>query len=213
MNKIAQILAHAAPTEESASVTQLYSWRKSALRARLERRPGELVERAGWPRHAVAEAQRADETRPCLAGMAAIHAAKDPPWLVVISGRVGCGKTVAAAWWAIRQAPIVEFVSATEYLQASRYDGSRARWRLAEALVLDDIGTEYLDERGSALVDLTDLVNEFYSRKRSLVMTTNLEAEAFKARYGDRVADRIREIGGWRSFRNAPSLREAPHGR
>ena len=210
MSLLSKLLVPAAAAEP-APVTPIYAWREAADRRRIERRPIELVEKAGWPAHAMGEARRADPAKPCIVAVAELLA-EDAPWLVVLSGPVGCGKTVAAAWLAARKMPIVEFVTTSDYVQASRYDGARHRWKHADALVLDEMGIEYLDEKGAALADLTELVNEFYSRRRLLLMTTNLDGAAFKARYGARIEDRIREVGGWRSFKNAPSLRRGDHG-
>ncbi len=82
----------------------------------------------------------------------------------------------------------------------------RELWQDANALVLDDLGAEYLDAKGSFLVDLEALVDEYYGSQRPLVITTNLTAAGFKARYGARVVDRFREVGTWFSMDGA-SLR------
>ena len=183
--------------------------RLEALRAeRRARRPADLVRLCGWPQRAISEAERADATKPCIQAVQSWDA--DPgACILVLSGGRGAGKTVAAAWWAIRRTVPVEFVTAESYVTASAYDGARDRWRNASALVLDDLGVEYQDAKGASASAMDALVDEFYSRQRPLLITTNLDAASFKARVGERIADRVRECQGWRAFTNAPSLRGA----
>ena len=90
---------------------------------------------------------------------------------------------------------------AAKFAANSRYDAdAREAWMLAPALVLDDLGAEYLDAKGSFLVDLDELIDTFYGDGRPLVITTNTDAAAFKARYGERIVDRLRECGVWLSI-------------
>lgn len=181
--------------------------RLEALRAeRRARRPAELVRACGWPQRAISEAERADESKPCIQ---AVRDWRPEPsaCILVLSGGRGAGKTVAVAWWALRQTVPVEFVTAESYVTASAYDGARDRWRNAAALVLDDLGVEYQDAKGASASAMDALVDEFYSHQRPLLITTNLDAPAFKSRVGERIADRVRECQGWRAFTNAPSLR------
>jgi DNA replication protein DnaC len=60
-------------------------------------------------------------------------------------------------------------------------------------MVIDDLGVEYLDKNGNFLQRLDELIDERYSNYRQTIITTNLNVKAFKERYGERVADRIRE--------------------
>ena len=160
------------------------------------------LEKAGFPLRALRAAERADENR------SAVSRVRD--WkpedksILVLSGPAGCGKTVAAAWWAIRQPCSPVFVRATTFAASSRYDReTRDTWFDAPALVLDDLGTEYLDAKGSFLVDLDELLDVFYGNSKPLLITTNADAGAFKARYGERVSDRVRECGVWFAMRDA----------
>lgn len=148
--------------------------------------------------------------------------------LLVLSGMRGCGKTVAASTWLHRWAADVYeqrqgpddanvvrpvrglgavFVTAARLSRWSRYDDA-AMDRLIKAprLVIDDLGAEFMDERGSYLCLLDEVVNERYAAARPTVMTTNLGAPEFRERYGERIADRIREAGRFVSLPN-PSMR------
>ena len=143
----------------------------------------------------------------------AVAAMREPAGITVLSGAPGCGKTVAAASWLFDWA--AHHLEAGLWLTAARLQ----RWdRYSRAemdrlfgyprLVLDDLGTEYLDERGSFMTTLDELVNERYASGRPLVITTNLNVEAFKQRYGERIADRIREAGVFKAV-GSQSMRAA----
>lgn len=205
MDLIKKLLT-AAPEPEPAPLQERYEWRRQAEIERRARRPRLLIDRLGWPARAVSEAQGADETKPAIRAVAEWQRTESH-CLLVLSGKRGVGKTVAAAWWALQQPGAVEFVTAQEFVTASSFDGERDRWITADALVLDDIGVEYQDVKGAASSAIDALVNEFYSQGRPLIMTTNLGRAEFKARVGERIADRIRECKGWREFANEPSLR------
>ena len=163
------------------------------------------LEKAGFPLRALRAAEKADEKRSAIARIRDWR--PEDKSTLVLSGPAGCGKTVAAAWWAIRQSASPSFVRATTFAASSRYDReTRDAWFEAPALVLDDLGTEYLDAKGSFLVDLDELLDVFYGGAKPLLITTNADADAFKARYGERVTDRVRECGQWFAMRD-PSMR------
>ena len=119
---------------------------------------------------------------------------RDQRCFLVLAGAKGSGKTVAAceAIYAAygRFAPVADLVRAGQY-------NTEALDELASAglLVLDDLGTEYVDAKGFFLASLDWLVNARYSNEKATIITTNLPAKAFAERYGERVADRLREAG------------------
>ena len=139
--------------------------------------------------------------------------------IVVISGTKGCGKTVAATWWAVHRSERVHFVRASSFARSSRYEDRELRAKmLGHTLVLDDLGAEYVDAKGSFLTDLDELIDVFYGDVRALVITTNVlaverpaegapERYPFAERYGERIADRLRECGRWISLKGE-SLRQ-----
>ncbi len=130
--------------------------------------------------------------------------------VVVLSGLPGCGKTIASCAW-IREAVFAEgrvtspqgfrgrvpmFVTSARLSRWDRYDNSRMDDLLkANRLVIDDVGSEFADQKGNFNAILDELVSDRHANRRPLVMTTNLDAAAFKARYDERIADRIREVG------------------
>ncbi len=129
--------------------------------------------------------------------------------IVVLSGPVGVGKTVAACWLALQREGLAAFVPVAELASTSRYDEEAcARWRTGHALIIDDLGAEYLDAKGSLVADIDAIVDRFYSSCGWLCITTNLTPADFHLRYGARLVDRIREAGHWISI--AGPSRRAP---
>ena len=143
----------------------------------------------------------------------AIEVVKDPIGLLVLSGKPGAGKTVAATRWilehveadenwtgpgtavALRGRPPI-FVTAVRLARWDRYEQEQmAKLLLAPRLVIDDLGVEYMDKNGFYASLLDEVVNERYAGSRPTVMTTNLDAAAFATRYDERIMGRIRETG------------------
>jgi DNA replication protein DnaC len=154
-------------------------------------------ENAGWPIRALEAAQAADQEQPAV--LRALSWKPQEESVLVLSGQPGCGKTTAAAVWALKACPWPPvFLRATSFAASSRYNHEqRDEWLHAQALVLDDLGAEYADAKGNFLVDLDELIDTFYGDKRPLLITTNCTADEFKQRYGARIVDRIRECGAF----------------
>lgn len=209
---ISAAVARAAPGFDPSKVTddELAAWRRRQQREDRDRiarvdanRAGVLA--TGFPRRAVEFASGIDDRHPVIARLAAWDVEQDSA--LILSGPKGVGKTVAAAWWALRRKSAPLFLRASTFAASSRYNrDERERWMAASALVLDDLGAEYADAKGSFLVDLDELVDVFYGDKRPLLITTNCGVDAFKKRYGERIADRIRECGAFFEW-SGPSFR------
>jgi DNA replication protein DnaC len=115
--------------------------------------------------------------------------------IAVFSGARGTGKTVAAAWLVSRSAGGV-FMPVSKLARISRYrDDEMEPLERCPLLAIDDLGTEFVDEKGSFMATLDGLVNSRYADDLRTVITTNLPADAFKLRYGARIERRIREAG------------------
>jgi hypothetical protein len=129
--------------------------------------------------------------------------------ILVLAGSYGTGKTVAACALALAsQTERWTFLRAAELARSSRYARGERDEVLAGGMVLDDLGAEYLDGKGSFLVDLDELVDSYYANGRPLVITTNASAKTFKERYqSDRLISRLREAALWREEGAAVCLR------
>lgn len=216
--------ALAGPKDEGPDIeAQWKQWNERKRQeevADVKRAQRELLRSLDLPSDALEMVEKGQTT-----GTAALEAQTHPVDILVLSGAVGSGKTIAAvtwlyAWvmdkrnWHVADAgpqPVGRclFVTAPQLQRAPRFD---VRWveRLTRAtrLVVDDLGAEYVDDKGVFTSLVQEVVNERHARRRATLITTNLAAPEFKARYGERVADRIRERGrfvvvGSKSLRGA----------
>lgn len=187
-----------------------------AERKRQEELRRDLVER-GCP---VKDLERAvsgqlDDTKAVAAAQAALDVGMT---LLVLSGTRGCGKTTAAAWWLLQRRKPSEyvrvgpprFVDASSLARWPRYDDAKMReLERASALVIDDLGVEYDDKNGAFRSFVDGLVNSRYAACLPTCITTNVPAADFRQRYGERIADRIREVGRFVEL-SGESLRRKP---
>jgi DNA replication protein DnaC len=141
--------------------------------------------------------------------------------ILVLSGTVGCGKSVAAAWllannfsvevprlagvepsdWTpppLRTWRTGAWVAAAALVEAS--DFAPEFWkpiRKAELVVIDEAGAERLDAKGRALGNFTELLRRRYDDGRRTVVTTNLPPAEWQRVYcesdGGRFRDRLAE--------------------
>ena len=163
----------------------------------------------GWPERSLDAAFRADPTKPAMQALQAWKA--DEKNVVVLSGPVGVGKTIAVARWCLEKPTRIAFSRATTFAASSRYDQeARARYYGSAGLCLDDLGTEYADTQESFLVDLDELVDTYYADARPLLITTNLKSAEFQARYGARVWDRLHDCAAWIAVKGESLRRATP---
>lgn len=162
----------------------------------------------GWPERVLDAAFRADADKPATLAMDGWKANEKN--VVVLSGPVGVGKTVAVARWCLARPARIVFTRATTFAASSRYDAeSRAKYYGSAGLCLDDLGTEYADKKESFLVDLDELVDTYYADARPLLITTNLKSGEFRERYGVRVWDRLHDCAAWLSVKGESLRRTA----
>lgn len=127
--------------------------------------------------------------------------------VLAMVGDVGQGKTVAAAWcvveWA-RRYPWNSLPTGSNEKPMVWLDGPRLRElaafgeeaadllasaATAELTVVDDAGR---DGSPRAIEALSDVLLERIDNFRATILTSNLKGEAFRARYGTALADRLR---------------------
>ena len=63
-------------------------------------------------------------------------------------------------------------------------------------LAIDDLGTEPVEvlDYGNVLYPLIDLLTRRYDRQLFTIITTNLTSDEIRAKYGERIADRLNEM-------------------
>jgi len=135
--------------------------------------------------------------------------------ICIISGNVGCGKTLAAHSWLLDAANVeprdwsargIRMVTAAWFARTSRYANREEDKFNAltepRRLVVDDLGVEFNDEKGSFRVDVDELLDLRWRAKLPTVITTNLASEEFKERYGLRLYDRARGQGTWQNVKH-----------
>lgn len=174
--------------------------RQVELRAEL---PARLVH-LGAPRRAVKAWQEGITETPAVKAVRRMSAEKRT--LCLLSGGVGTGKTVAAVV-AMAERVLADvdevqpalFVRAAECARMGLYDADSKRLfrQMLEAgvLVVDDLGVEFLGEGSIWRSLLEEVLDVRYGDMLPTVLTTNMDWPGFSARYGARVADRIRHSG------------------
>ncbi len=128
-------------------------------------------------------------------------AGQPAPLVVVLSGGVGCGKSCAAGEEMIKRAG--RFITSADLGKESPYEDGMKNISKAKFLVIDDLGCEYLDPKGFFLSTFDWLINHRIGNELTTIITTNLPAKPPKddpqaksfQQYGERVLDRIREVG------------------
>lgn len=143
------------------------------------------------------------------AGLVETHALRSlcewyesPAEAIVVQGGTGSGKTRGAAWlfeFALHRAVITAsgqrrgplWCDAPGLATIAPWDD---RWRstydVASLIVIDDVGTEPAAGDGPARMTAA-IERAFNVSAGRFVITTNLDAEAFGRRYGDRVRSRL----------------------
>lgn len=126
---------------------------------------------------------------------------------IIIMGRVGTGKTTfmkaiqrTLNWFVYKR--MLEYGTGLRIVTAKSIHNSeatRSRFRLLcedELLGIDDLGAEPKEELvfGRPVTPLTDLLEYRYDKQLLTVATTNLSAAMIRSKYGERIADRCREM-------------------
>lgn len=125
--------------------------------------------------------------------------------LLLLLGKAGTGKSVALAcacaevartWPWAAQPGGGRRLDPFLYIHASAFEGldgidQRDSWVRAHLLVVDEMGRE----AEAAVQRLVDVVIQRHAAGRATGMASNLGATAWKARYGEPLADRIRADG------------------
>lgn len=162
----------------------------------------ERLQRMGVPA-LVIDALRAQIRTPAMEHVMAFNGSSKS--ILLLLGGPGTGKTVAAASSLI-EAPTHSsvYAQAIDVARLSDFNVEHAHEldRVTEArlLVLDDLGAEHANDFWISRLD--GIVNRRYAGKLRTIITSNLDAARFKKQYGERIADRIRQVGMVKSCGN-----------
>jgi DNA replication protein DnaC len=121
--------------------------------------------------------------------------------LLVLSGNVGRGKTIAAC---VAMLDVLQsgweslFVRSIALARWARYDEDEmARLLDVRLLIIDDLGLEYWDAKGNFGVLLDEIATTRSESNLRTILTTNLGLGDFRVRYGERLASRVAGHGGF----------------
>lgn len=120
------------------------------------------------------------------------------PWLM-LTGTIGTGKSTLARAAAAAVSGmeglggyVQMMATATNWMKPEDF----AAYTRAAVLVIDDLGCEQSDIKlyGNTVSPMAEIICERYDRMRTTIFTTNELASDIKKIYGDRIADRMREM-------------------
>lgn len=196
---VARIMAMAA--ENAKTEDEIDQWEQDRLNQERRKRLT-VLETWGVPRRAL-DALKAPRETQALAAVRRWWESDDNQWCQVLSSSPGLGKSVAAAYALFQHSEDRSPSGHTRRLwwpastiaRVDGYDGTLDALARVGVLVVDDLGVEYSDKGGHLNSRLDELLDARYANYRRTIITTNLGREAFKARLGERVVDRIREAG------------------
>jgi DNA replication protein DnaC len=191
-----------APRDEHFEIIEdIKSWenaREAEAEAKIQKQASYYsLEKCGVGQRALEALEEVSETDAVKAGMDFYSGGKEF-WF--LSGPPGTGKTVAASW-VLRKASLdgdrITFRRAADMSRLSLYGDGMAEYRslceLPGVLVIDDLGLEVVSDSWRQTLD--GIVDARYANMYRLILTTNLTPIEFKKKYGERIADRFREIG------------------
>lgn len=157
------------------------------------------------------------EEKPLVDAVRRWIAEGEESWCMVLSSNPGTGKSTAAGWWLSQVAKGVShspnasrrWWPATEVAALDFYGDDYKRLCECASLVLDDLGTEYSDQKGALQSKLDRLFDSRYREYRKTIVTANVDAAVFRERYGSRIYDRLCDSGArWVSY-EGESLRRS----
>lgn len=115
--------------------------------------------------------------------------------VLVLIGRPGVGKGVAAAWVAARtHCPVYLKARALVSYHSASFGEERARYEQAvrtNFLVIDEVGTEQRESKSA----IQDIIDDRIGNRRRTMLISNLSKAALLERLDERTVDRLKEIG------------------
>ena len=143
-------------------------------------------------------------------------------WGVMLMGTVGNGKTtmmnatvclLQTAYANSRSKDGIKMTSKTfnepaKNITNAARKGTEFNNNQYMVCTIDDMGEEPTEVMsfGNVITPITDIIEERYAKRQITIITTNLDANGIKNKYGERVADRLRQMVRIITFTN-PSYR------
>lgn len=127
-------------------------------------------------------------------------------WGMLMCGTYGCGKTTLANAFADAYELIEGTIGTIAVIRLSAIDvcaiarTNEARFNeicnKVELIVIDDVGTEpvFVKVFGTDASPVVEMLYKRYDNRKPIIVTTNLAAKQFYARYGERIKDRGKEM-------------------
>lgn len=125
-----------------------------------------------------------------LAGITGPEGVKGTEALIMLGGKVGVGKTVAATWALSRRGG--------RYVTAGEFAGiglDIAEIKRVNVLVIDQLGTEPIGGSEWSLGKFLDVVDSRYANLRLTVLCTNMLREELEPRYSKILTRRLNDDG------------------
>lgn len=135
----------------------------------------------------------------------------DGAWVLVLTGGVGTGKTLAAAFalreayrndpqrggWVGERIPAARWISSPRASREPQFgDEAQAReaeWIRCRLLVIDDVGAEFASAPWAAC--LAAVLDARWDNRRRTILTSNLSVSELRERLGARTWDRLAQEG------------------
>lgn len=111
--------------------------------------------------------------------------------VLLIIGGIGAGKTTAAAWVVAGERANSVWLSARTVDDLDSWKAVSHAAKVAQLLVIDDLGTERDSESGWGRDALGNLLTDRIDRAQRTVVTTNLSGAEIVKRYGERLRSRL----------------------
>lgn len=119
--------------------------------------------------------------------------------ITILSGSVGIGKTIAMYNYMNHNTKGKGYTTASKLYRMLKRDTDKIIELVTDVdiLLIDGLGEEYEAGSGFFVSLLDEIINIRYENLKTTIIATNLNAEKFRTRYGDRIADRINEDDGF----------------
>jgi DNA replication protein DnaC len=195
----ADVVARMRDLAEQSGAEERVAELEAKEKAAEERRVDDVLTAWGVPLRYRDDLRRLRETPAIAHARRFLALDRRDKWALVLGGDKGQGKSVAAAWWLSQVARDVKLSPAAFRRWWSVNDLQRlGNWApeleqlwSVQTLVIDDLGAEFSDAKGNWASMLYGLVEKRSANYLRTLITTNLGGPDMRARYDERIVDRL----------------------